>query len=147
MALYDPVYGYAGQPMLQIPQPTVVQPPTSVLSQPQTTQQVPFVKVITLAGESAAKSLKLAAGSTLFAADETDPVIWFIKANEVGPNTVYSIPFDPAILSGGNVSVSADLSAIENRLNNIEERMKRYESDAPNDKQHSSGSGNSNTRR
>ena len=140
MALYDPVYGYSGQPMIQF-QPGLAQPP-----QPQPAiQQPPFVKVVTVAGETAAKSLKLAPGSTLLAADENDSVIWFIKANDVGPNTVSQIPFDPAIFSGGCSIPSDELSAIKKQLSEMDERMKQYESNVGSDKQHSGN--NSNNRR
>lgn len=151
MPLFDPVYGYSGQPTFQpapaMPvsysvQPAVPQPPQ---------QTSPFVKIVTINGEDAAKSLKLAPGSTLLAADENESIIWFIKSNDVGPNTVAKIPFDPSIFNGGSSAPNVDLSAIESRLSTIEERMNKYESYDGNDKRGSngnnSGSGNSNNRR
>lgn len=149
MPLFDPIYGYSGQPTFQpapgIPQPYPVQPP---VPQP-AANPLPFVKIVTLAGADAAKSLKLAPGSTLIAADENESVLWFIKANEVGPNTVVSIPFDPSIFNGGPSAPNIDLSAIEGRLSSIEERMSKYESNDGTDKRGPNGnnSGNSNNRR
>ena len=129
MSLYDPVYGLSGQPTVQMPM-TIPQPAQPMVQQP------PFVRVVTLSGESEAKSLKLAPGSTLLASDNTESVIWFIKANDVGPNTVYKIPFDPSIFSGGGSVAMTDISAFESRLASIEERMSRYESNVGSDKQH-----------
>lgn len=141
MALYDNIYGYSG--LLQTPTALPFQAP-----QPQVqpaAQQVPFVKIVTVAGESAAKSVKLAPGSTLLAADESESIIWFIKANDVGPNTVKAIPFDSTIFSGGSSAV--DLSAVEKRLTSIEERMNRYESNDGSDKRQSNNPNNTDKRR
>lgn len=139
MPLYDPIYGVSGQPVLQYtPAITPVQPASP---QP-AVQQAPFVRIVTVNGESAAKSMRLAPGSTLLASDESESIIWFIKANDVGPNTVYKIAFDPAIFSGGS-GQSVDLSAFENRLASIEERLSRYESNVSADKQRTGNGSNS----
>lgn len=140
MPLYDPIYGYSGQPIIQ-PGTFAPQPQTA-----QTTNPVPFLKVVTVKNESEAKSIKMAPGSTLLASDESEPIIWFIKANDVGPNTVIPIPFDPKIFNGGT-STPLDLTSIESRLTQIEERMKRYESDAGNDKSRQQSSNSNNGRR
>lgn len=142
MPLYDPIYGQSGQPTVQFPMNYA--PPVAPVSPytPQAVNQSPYVKIVTVDGESAAKSLKLASGSTLLAADEKESVIWFIKANEVGPNTVTSIPFDPAIFNGGSTTPGVDLSTIEGRLSEMEERMSRYESNVRTDKQQSGNHSN-----
>jgi hypothetical protein len=142
MPLCDPIYGQSGQPTVQFP--INYAPPVTPVSPytPQAVNQPPYVKIVTVDGESAAKSLKLAPGSTLLATDEKESVIWFIKANEVGPNTVFQIPFDPAVFNGGSTTPSVDLSAIEGRLSEMEERMSRYESNARTDKQQSGNHSN-----
>ena len=142
MPLYDPIYGQSGQPTMQFPMGYAS--PAAPVSPytPQAVNQSPYVKIVTLDGESAAKSIKLAPGSTLLAADEKESFIWFIKANEVGPNTVTKIPFDPAIFNGGSTAPSVDLSALECRLSEMEERMSRYESDVRTDKQQSGNHSN-----
>ena len=137
MALYDPIYGVSGQPTIQYP----TQPVFPVQQAAVAPQQAPSVKIITVDGEAGAKSIRLAPGSTLFAADEKESVIWFIKANDVGPNMAVSIPFDPSIFNGGTTQ-PVDLSAFETRLSSIEERMSRYESNSGSDKQHSGNSSN-----
>lgn len=145
MALYDPIYGYSGMPTMQFPV-NMPSPAVQPTAQNQPYQQPPFVKVITVSGEDAAKSMKLAPGSTLLATDENEAVIWFIKSNDVGPNTVSRIPFDPSIFSGsGNVS-PVDLSSIESRLSSIEERMSRYESVDESNKRNLGNSGNNGRR-
>lgn len=145
MAINDPIYGCSTIPTLQFPVNVAAQVAPQPMSVQSTISQPPLVKVITVCGESAAKSLKLAPGSTLLAADENDSVIWFIKANDVGPNTVSKIPFDPSIFSGTAQS-HVDLSSIEARLASMEERMSKIESADEYNKRNPGNSGNNGRR-
>lgn len=86
--------------------------------------QRPQTKVIQVKGKEGANMIEMAPNSELLVMDETDPIIWYIKTDDVGMKDI----------TGLDITIHEDeekkvMSSLEERIARLERMMKAREPD------------------
>ena len=103
--------------------------PYSIFSTPNfgIQQQIPRMDIIKVNGKNGAEKFEMAPNSSALLLDMNDPLIWFVQTDGAGYKTClpYSItPYEPP----KELDVKAMFNQLTSRLDSIEERMQKNES-------------------
>lgn len=93
---------------------------------PQIQQPLPQMEVVRVNGKQGAEAFRMAPNSSALLLDERDAVIWFVRTDGAGYQTVVPYDFSPhqdeADVAQKNLNDRLD--AFEERLKSIEEALK-----------------------